>query len=127
MSRAYEFHCPDCSYTGQHYRNRKRCPKCGGWLRRNETPIVEILDELRARVDWLESQLSDTAIQGFAVRHGARALWQAWRDTMINQGRPVAAERMDWDTLPEIDKELDTAIAAEVLYKFALHILSEDA
>ncbi len=37
-------------------------------------------------------------------------IWRAWRDGMIRQGRDVAPERMEWETLPAQDKALDAAI-----------------
>lgn len=40
----------------------------------------------------------------------AQEVHAAWRDGMLNQNRPVAQERMTWDTLSEQDKELDKYI-----------------
>jgi len=40
----------------------------------------------------------------------AQEVHAAWRDGMLEQGREVAAERMDWETLSEQDKALDRYI-----------------
>jgi hypothetical protein len=37
-------------------------------------------------------------------------IWKAWRDGMLAQGREVAPERMEWETLPLRDKALDERI-----------------
>jgi len=44
----------------------------------------------------------------------AREIHAAWRDGMLAEGRPVAQDRMTWDTLWEKDRELDRYIAARV-------------
>lgn len=46
-------------------------------------------------------------------REPGQLIHRVWRDTMLSQGRPVAPERMQWDTLSEQDRELDAAIEAE--------------
>lgn len=40
----------------------------------------------------------------------AKEVHAAWRDGMLNQGREVAPERMEWDTLSDADKRLDRYI-----------------
>jgi hypothetical protein len=44
----------------------------------------------------------------------AQEVHAAWRDGMQIQGREVAAERMEWDTLSEQDKELDKYIGSRL-------------
>ena len=44
----------------------------------------------------------------------AQEVHAAWRDGMLSQGREVAAERMQWETLTEEDKKLDRYIAERV-------------
>ena len=41
----------------------------------------------------------------------AKEVHAAWRDGMLNQGRPVATDRMRWNTLHRLDHELDLYIA----------------
>jgi hypothetical protein len=40
----------------------------------------------------------------------AREVHAAWRDGMIAQGREVAPERMEWETLSDHDRDLDRYI-----------------
>jgi hypothetical protein len=47
-----------------------------------------------------------------ASGNGGRQVHASWRDMMTAQGRAVAPERMDWDTLDDRDKRLDHEIAA---------------
>ena len=54
----------------------------------------------------------------WAEEVGARVIHSAWRDAMIGQGREVAEERLEWDTLPEQDRELDKQIAKKLLSRF---------
>lgn len=44
----------------------------------------------------------------------AQEVHAAWRDGMIQQGREVAPQRMEWDTLSEQDQALDKYIAERV-------------
>jgi hypothetical protein len=46
--------------------------------------------------------------------HLGREVWAAWRDGMLEQGREVAPERMDWDTLSEQDRALDRYIGERI-------------
>jgi hypothetical protein len=41
----------------------------------------------------------------------AKLVHATWRDGMLRQGRPVAPQRLNWDTLEEEDRELDRMIA----------------
>ena len=49
----------------------------------------------------------------------ARAVHAAWRDGMLAQGRPVAPNRMKWETLSEEDRVLDMCIAENVALALA--------
>ena len=70
---------------------------------RNDLRIAfEQRDALRVQRDKLQAILA--AIDG-------RAVHTAWRDAMLEQGRPVASERMRWTTLSNEDKMLDHNIA----------------
>lgn len=40
-------------------------------------------------------------------------IWKAWCDGMLAQGRHVAPERTEWETLDQRDRDLDAAIEAE--------------
>jgi hypothetical protein len=64
--------------------------------------------------------MDSTLARAFAKEHGGRVVHRAWRDTMLKQGRPVAPERLRWDTLAPADRELDEAIAYEVVARFIL-------
>ena len=66
---------------------------------------------------WAENTKKD-AIEQFVKMNAGRELHRAWRDNMIDQGRKVSAERMEWESLPHQDKELDKMIAREVLTDF---------
>jgi hypothetical protein len=48
-------------------------------------------------------------------QRGAQAVWQAWRDGMLRQGREVSPERMSFESLSDRDKSLDLRIAFEVM------------
>lgn len=48
--------------------------------------------------------LSDSA-------EGGEEIWRLWRDGMVAQGRHVADERMNWETLTSDDQLLDQAIS----------------
>jgi hypothetical protein len=63
-------------------------------------------------------------IRDFCLSNGGREVHRSWRDKMLSQGRDVAKERMDWDTLPEDDKELDQTIARDVITDFIAFIQS---
>jgi hypothetical protein len=62
--------------------------------------------------------MDSTLAATFAKQQGGRVVHQAWRDAMLAQGRPVAPERLRWDTLSPADHELDGAIAYEVIVSF---------
>ena len=68
----------------------------------------------------------DRIIQ-FIELNGAREVHRSWRDNMLLQGRYVDNDRMDWDTLSTEDKELDRAIAHDIITDFMVwleaHIL----
>lgn len=51
----------------------------------------------------------------FAATQGAKVVHASWRDHMLEQGREVSSERMQFDTLSDQDRELDYHIAFDVL------------
>jgi len=53
----------------------------------------------------------------------ARAIHQEWRDGMVlEQGRKVSPERVQWETMDERDRELDRFIASRLLKTFSFGI-----
>lgn len=68
----------------------------------------------------------DEIIQ-FIETNSAREVHRSWRENMLLQGRSVDSDRMDWNTLSAEDRELDKAIAHDVITDFMVwleaHIL----
>jgi hypothetical protein len=58
----------------------------------------------------MEAALRESSAEGIT----GKDVHREWRDGMIAQGRTVAPERMNWDTLSEQDKELDERIASRL-------------
>ncbi len=56
--------------------------------------------------------------KGFVETEGAKAVFESWRDGMLEQVRKVPSNRMHWESLDPIDKELDETIAFDVINKF---------
>jgi hypothetical protein len=67
---------------------------------------------------------TDGFINWFADHNGYLEVWRSWRDTMVEQGRNVPAIRMDMNTLPQNDIELDQTIAFDVIRDFVDYIQS---
>ena len=61
---------------------------------------------------------SSLEIFKFAESNGAQELHRSWRDNMLEQEREVSSERMEWDTLPRKDKQLDLRIANDLYQDF---------
>lgn len=88
---------------------------------------IEEAEETARRIisicNWL---LDDLSLLCFTTQDGAREVHRAWRDTMLAQGREVAAEKMEWETLSEHDKALDALVAHGVIRSFAMWALNHD-
>jgi hypothetical protein len=72
------------------------------------------LAELKAR----RREIPDDDILVYAADNGAMEVHRSWRDMMLKQGRYVAPERMQWETLDGRDMQLDAQIAAELVADF---------
>jgi hypothetical protein len=57
-------------------------------------------------------------ISEFCEFDGAIECHRSWRDNMLEQGRSVSKERMDWRTLSQQDKELDAKISYDIISDF---------
>lgn len=68
-------------------------------------------------------QLLDKAISAYVETQGGREIHRAWRDSMMNQGRKVSPEKLEWETLPYQDKMLDEQIAEDLLRDFSVFFL----
>lgn len=82
------------------------------------------IDRLNAELANLKKNLSKETIRWFAERSGFIMVWESWRDNMLKQGRNVPEIRMNKETLPANDIELDTEIAFDVIDDFAFWALS---
>ena len=72
----------------------------------------------------LIENLSDEKIEWFASINGAMQVWKSWRDTMLEQGREIAPERIEWEHLLPRDRDLDAQIAFDVIIDFVNWALS---
>ncbi len=66
-------------------------------------------------------------LEEFCKLNGAREVHRSWRDNMLAQGRGVSPERMEWDTLPDIDKALDARISMDVIQDYLVWASSRAA
>lgn len=66
--------------------------------------------------------ITEAEVYHFLRTDGAKAVHRQWRDSMLAQGREVAPERMEWETLSEQDKHLDFEIAVEVVMVWAKYV-----
>jgi len=55
--------------------------------------------------------VSEEMLAQYAKSRGAYEVWRSWVVAMLTQGREVTKERLDWSTLPDRDKDLDSDIA----------------
>ncbi len=69
-----------------------------------------------------EKANDDDFVKWFSSTNGAAEVWRSWKDNMLAQCRNVTQERLNWDTLPQIDKELDAKIAYDVISDFLFYI-----
>jgi hypothetical protein len=67
--------------------------------------------------------LTNEVLTEFANENGGREVHRSWRDTMLEQGRHVRPELMEWDALSAEDRTLDCAISAAVLIDFRAWLL----
>lgn len=100
------------------------CPMCGqptdGFLHLSREQIAALVLVLEPRVQyWREraerAERAEAAPPPEAgLRITGRDVHREWRDGMLGQGREVAPERMNWDTLDQRDRDLDDLIAARL-------------
>lgn len=93
------------------------------WKVCEKSPARAEVRRLQDELDAIKSQLDSRSIHRFAIENGAWEVHRSWRDNMLSQEREVAEDRMSWKSLPEIDKELDTAISYDVILDFVGYVL----
>jgi len=63
-------------------------------------------------------EITSDICKQYAENGGDMEVHRSWRDNMINHGREVSCERMNWETLPFIDRKLDENIAFDIAWDF---------